>query len=119
MSLAEQQGKQPPTWRDISRGLGCGSPRVGSGMWLALLPAWGAEQRPGMPPKAETSGMFYRGIGGREVFPEEIGLQLGTEGCRGAGVPPRYVCVTAGTERGDGHVYDKPIPNWVQVEIGC
>ena len=55
--------------RDIARA-GDDFLRVGSGRWLAFLPAWETEQGPGMPPKVEASGMFHRGTGSREGFLE-------------------------------------------------
>lgn len=55
------------------------------GVWLSqdgerevaccFLPAWGAEQGTGTPLKAEASGMFYRGGGGRSAFSGEAGLR--------------------------------------------
>lgn len=51
----------------------CGSPRGESGWWPALFSARGTVQGTGMLHKAQTSGMFYRGVVGREGFPEEAG----------------------------------------------
>lgn len=50
-----------------------GSPRVESRWWPALFSAGIAEQGTGMLRKAQTSGTCYRGVGGREGFPEEAG----------------------------------------------
>lgn len=64
----------PNVERHFTRVVGCGSPRLGSGRWLALFPAQDTEQGTGVLPKAEASGMFSREVGVREGFGEEAGI---------------------------------------------